>query len=241
MSLQSLACYTENLFSIPAIKSLELIILRLLNWKILPPTPYSLLACIMKEWDLYLIQEFSALPNNSTSAFEALDKGPRDLHINAYNSRMITLMQNNCKSYQRYQAVLQVLDLVTLDFSMNKFSIVYIVAGILYAMLSKFFEQTGYSLFKWNGELDRSITDELFDYREHCGNIVFHFLANTLQISLEALEMPLRFLNNYIEIQGVIDRLDFNNTTVSDMQANYSELLPYQTYSSNALSYLRYL
>ena len=214
---------------------MEFLMLRLLNWKILPPTPYNILACIMKEWDVYLIQEFSVLPNNSSLAFEAMDESCRGFHINAYNSRMITLMQNNYQSFQRYQAIMEVLDLATLDFFINKFSIVNVVAGILYAMISKFFEQTGYSLFKWSGELGNGITDDLFDYREHCGSIVFNFLAKALQVSLEVLELPLRFLQTYVELQSVSGRFDVNNINVNNMQIDYSEFLPYQTYNPNAL------
>ena len=43
---------------------------------------------------------------------------------------------------------MQVLDAATLDFQINRFSPTHLVAGLLYLMIIKFFENSDYKLFK---------------------------------------------------------------------------------------------
>lgn len=215
-SLQSLSAKAENIFPVQMIRRMELHMLRVLEWKTLPPTSYNLLTCIMKEWDMYLATEFATLPNNSIAAFENMEEGSRLFHVMAYNLRMILLMENNKASFNRYQAMIQVLDLASLDFYINKFSINHIVAGLMYIMCSRFFEQTDYSLFKWTGELGANAQEGFIDYQELSGNIILSFLARTLlNVSLESLELPIRFLQVYAATPVQVEMVDLQAVRVT--------------------------
>ena len=96
---QSSSFNLDEEFNLTEIKSLELSMLKKLEWKVIPPTRYNLLACIMKEWDHFLCKQFSCVLNNNPQAFELMDECSKSIHVEAYNTRMITFMEFNINSY----------------------------------------------------------------------------------------------------------------------------------------------
>jgi hypothetical protein len=225
----------EATYSVEQFLSLERRIFQTLTWKMLPPTRQTLLNIILKEWDSFVIntygEDLTALIPDSFPVQQ------REQFITAYNRRMITVLENNQSAYDRYQDTMQILDAASLDFQINRFSLSSFVAGLIYLMLCKFFEDSNYELFK--GPLNsKPLYDEpLETYREVTGNLVFSFLARVLAIpSIEMLDFPLRFLIQFSQLPKARRNLD-SNFLVPFIQSRHNEVLSFQTYDPYALSY----
>jgi hypothetical protein len=197
--------YAEDLYNVAWFKTTELRTLRLLEWKLYPPTRLNILTCILKEWDSFLIKNYQAY-----NSINFVDFANPDIA-----QKLIIFMENNKTSFKRYLKTMQVLDIASLDYRINRFSPSNFVAGLVYIMLFKFFEESNYSLFKSSSVLESDPNDYVYDYQEHCGNMILNFLEKTLAItSMSMLEEPLSFIQPYIRMAQRLPKFDLNKINV---------------------------
>ncbi|OMJ85702.1 hypothetical protein SteCoe_12892 [Stentor coeruleus] len=212
--------YAEDLYNVAWFKKIELRILRLLEWKLYPPTRLNILTCILKEWDSFIIKNYQAY--NFVNAI--------DLENQEVSKKLIIFMENNKISFKRYLKTMQVLDIASLDYRINRFSPSNFVAGLVYIMIFKFFEESNYRLFKDSSISENDPNDYIYDYQEHCGNMILSFLEKTLAItSMSMLEEPLSFIQPYIRMAQRLPKFDLNK-----INAPFNEILSIQTMNSTA-------
>lgn len=136
----------DNGYSQSQIKSMELRLLRVLSWRMFPPTVFNWLSLSMSLWDDFLSNYATRLPTPVMNIEESL----------------VQFKQPNQHSYKRYRETLQVLDVAYLDAGVLRYSPRHIVAGLMYLMVSKYFYETEYRLF---AQMERS-TEESDEFKD---------------------------------------------------------------------------
>lgn len=198
--------YAEDLYNVNWFKKVELRVVKLLEWRLFPPTRLNLLTCILKEWDNFLIKNYLNFSGNEVV----------DVENPVLAQKLITFMEKSNISFKRYLEIMQVLDIASLDYQINRFSPSNFVAGLVYIMLFKFFEESHFSLFKWTDNLENDPNDLIYDYQEHCGNVIFSFLEKTLSINnISQLEEPLSFIQPYVRMAQHLPHIDITKINVN--------------------------
>ena len=164
--LNEFAQSADNGFHKADICRMERCILRSLKWKIFIGTPNALLNWLTWQWDTFLDSHF-----------------PCDIHFHSPTPQ----------SYRHYRELFQVLDLAYLDVTVLLYPPRYLALGLLYIMVSRYFQEAV-------GDL--TSLDSLAQQSQQVEALFSEFMRSTgLAVRLKDLFPVLDFLYGFLDLQ----------------------------------------
>eukprot|EP00357_Protocruzia_adherens_P002605 CAMPEP_0115028848 /NCGR_PEP_ID=MMETSP0216-20121206/36597_1 /TAXON_ID=223996 /ORGANISM="Protocruzia adherens, Strain Boccale" /LENGTH=520 /DNA_ID=CAMNT_0002405215 /DNA_START=1 /DNA_END=1563 /DNA_ORIENTATION=+ len=215
---------TSNAYSSEAIQDMEYKIFSALSWYVIPVTANTWANWYMNQWDLYIEG------NSYAQSHRLMESLPPD-------EQSILFKHTSEKSYMRFREMMQLMDVITLDFHSLKHNSRSLVASLLYLILAKHF---GY-LIEDDIE-DEIINSENFMTEDSSYNDLFsHFLSTSFGFMLDDIVLTVRYAATFMNFQ-----LSFELPTVLKtrdqkevLEGHYEEFLAYQTHHPCNIEFIR--
>lgn len=232
----------DNGYSPAQVLEFEKVILKSLNFHILPVTCFSWANWLMSMWDLFIDFHFGCMDGNSLQSFS---KFTTKKVKKAFEERMICFKLANQKAYRRFRQTFQILDLAILHPESLKFDSRVFAAGLIYVMISKYFFDSKYALLYYNGDSENSgqVGEEdiyQIEPTQTVQDLYENFICTCLELtSIEEIYPVVSFFQDFLEFP-----LNFDLPIVCKFQSkariesHYEEFLSYQTHNSNNLDFI---
>ena len=244
-SLDDWASSADDGYSKSQIIQAEKYVLRVLDFKTAPATPFHWTNWLMTQWDSFITFHFSCVPGNS---LKDLDQHADKRKVKAaYEDRMIFFKQANQKAYKRFRETLQVLDLGLLLPGFMKFLPKMLASGLVYLMVSKYFFESNYALFYFDGDLKVADNDELDindPFRIECisniQELFQEFISSAASINnIEEIYPSVSFFHPLLEFEAsfelpVVCKLK----SKAKLESHYEDFLSYQTHNVKNLAFV---
>ncbi|OMJ86753.1 hypothetical protein SteCoe_11690 [Stentor coeruleus] len=237
--LQDFVKAASSIYPASSILSAEKKILHTLKWHMCPSTTYSLLNCVLTEWDSYILILFKDYSDYVSTLTKDKIK-QQDL----LNKRLETFKRENTYSYKRFREVIQILDASVLEFEHYKYKPWKLIAGLVYLMVNKCFFNNKYELLWWNtfvlGQENTMNYDEVVSIGTETVHLILEkFICTVFKcVSLDVLTGTLKYLNRFIEFNFCYN-LPPVTRVVRNVQENYENFLSYQTYNVRNKEFIR--
>ena len=115
-----------------------------------------------------------------------------DMNQEKIQKSLVTFKQKNQHSYNRFHDCMELLDICTLDFNINKFFPVKIISAIIYIMVNKYFLDTNYEI------LPRKEATDDYEYSSITERLLQEFLFESVKIhSIESLIPAIQFIESF--------------------------------------------
>ena len=244
-SIDDWASSADDGYSKSQIIQAEKHVLRVLDFKTAPATPYNWTNWLMTQWDSFINFHFSCVPGNN---LKDLDQYADKKKVkSAYEDRMIFFKQANQKAYKRFRETLQVLDLGLLQPEFMKFLPKMLASGLVYLMVSKFFFESNYGLLYFNGDL-KDGADEGLDindpFRIECISNVQELFQEFISAAagikkIEEIYPSVSFFHPLLEFEAsfelpVVCKLK----SKAKLESHYEDFLSYQTHNVKNLAFV---
>ena len=243
-------------YSNNAIKAMEVFMLRHIQWKVHPPTPYNYLNWLMTQWDHFVKFHFGCVIYNHPHDFKSLMPEEKAKQQRNYEKRMILFKEANQQAYKRYRETVQILDAASLE--STRFLPKHCSGALLYLMVSKYFFESNYELLYYNGpEYEPKHLCKMNMYIDENGSemtgIEFNiessscvqelyskFLAETLDIqTIDEIYEAVKYFHPLMELE-----IDYCLPVVCkakskvNLERHYGEFLTFQTHSPKNLEFI---
>ena len=210
---------TDNGYNANQIIKMEKIILRELGWRTTPPTYAMWANWYMNQWDIYITTNEYALNHQIIKIHPEL-----------------TFKSSNEISYARFREVMQILDLIILDYNSLQYKPRGLIASILYLIIGIHVDEFTIAMIWQNFTFSsNAFLNEDIEY-----NILFtDFLELSFGFQIHELAPTIQFVSSFMGIPFNYD-LPISAQNKNILEGNFEEFLSYQTHHPLALEYTKW-
>lgn len=233
----------DNGYSLEELLATELLIMRELDWKLLPATPYNWVNCLMTLWDSFVQYHFCCVTYNRKSDFEHLPPELKSAEAKLYEKRMILFKEATQTAYRRYRETMQVLDVGVLHRDSVEIANERLALGLLYLMISRFFYQSGYALLHYEGPGANNSGDQEEDSQYENAAVVqdlfLDFISSTVGITdISEIYCSVHFFHPLTDLEVSFDLpIVCKVFSKQQIESSYNEFLAYQTHNKRNLDF----
>lgn len=209
---------TDNGYTVNQIVKMEKNMFRELGWYTTPPTNAMWANWYMNQWDIYISTNEYALSHD-------LIKSNFDL----------TFKSSNEVSYARFREVMQILDLIMLDYDSLKYKPRGIIASILYLIIGIHVQEFTIEMI-WQEFIVSS--NRFLNFAEEYNWLYNDFICLSFGFQINELVPTIQYICSFMSIPFNYD-LPQSAENKNCLEGNFEEFLSYQTHHPLALEFIK--
>jgi hypothetical protein len=188
---------TANAYTTPEIMECEVEILNKLKWRIQYPT--------LAFWSNYITSKWDEYTSNFGETYAY------DLN---WNNKHLPIFRNKSnQEYHLFRTLNQIIDLITLDIEVLKYSDRYLVLSVIYLLLGVYLKYFSHEEIILDFVNDKNAYTNYYEL-----NIIFNrFLYNYMNIELDDIIEHIGYVSVFFNLTLEFTRVTFNEDEENDM------------------------
>lgn len=192
--------------------------LRELGWRTTPPTHAMWANWYMNQWDIYITTNEYAISHQITQ-----------------NCPDLTFKTSNETAYSRFREVMQIIDLIVLEYSSLQYKPRGLVAAVLYLILGLHVGEFSIELI-WSTFVYSS--SRFLDQNSMYNLLFMDFLYLSFGFQLHDLAPTIQYVSSFMGIPFNYD-MPMYVQNKNSVEGHYEEFLSYQTHHPLALEFIK--